>query len=275
MSSLVIKLAIVGGKNSGKSALAVRFLTRRFIGEYDSNSDVCIKRNIQLAGKSVELHIKDTAGSIWLKGPAALVGWSSAIVIVYSVTDPRSFSLAKYILEEMNICKKVDQSFILLLGNKKDLNHLREVTHSQGKKLAKKHGIHFEETSAANDFESVDNAFKKLLFVKILAFSKIPISIEPNQTKAFTRKLSLNNHELSQRKINRIRRTSTGSFDSAQESISSVSDDEGTEIYNRLIEAPKKYEDVTCKLQVGPNIKNRKISLPHLFGRTQKLLKAK
>ena len=210
-----------------------------------------------------------------MKGPAALIAWSSAVVIVYSVTDARSFNLAKYILEELNICKKIDQSSVLLLGNKKDLVHLREITHGQGKKLAKKHGIHFQETSAANDFESVDNAFKNLLFGKILTSLKIQTSIEPVQPIAFTRKLSLNTRDFSEkRKINRLRRTSTGSFDSAHESFSSFSDDDCTEISNRLFEVPL-YEEPSCKSQVLPAVKNRKISLPHLFGRTQKLAKTK
>ena len=36
--SLAVKLVIVGGKQVGKSALTVRYLTKRYIGEYQSNS---------------------------------------------------------------------------------------------------------------------------------------------------------------------------------------------------------------------------------------------
>ncbi|XP_012553879.2 ras-related and estrogen-regulated growth inhibitor-like protein isoform X1 [Hydra vulgaris] len=250
MSGLVIKLAVIGGKNSGKSALAVRFLTRRFIGEYDSNSDVCIKRNIKLAGISVELHIKDTAGSVWLKGPAALIGWSSVIVIVYSVTDTRSFSLAKYILNKINICKKIDKSSILLLGNKNDLAHLREISLNQGMKLAQKNGTHFAETSAANDYESVDKAFKKLLFMKVLAVSKIQ-TIEP---VAFTRKLSLNGSNLSKKKKSKcLRRISVSSNCPSQESISSLSDNEIFEVIKTLNKTS------LCKQNELISVKSKKV----------------
>ena len=93
-----------------------------------------------------------------------MIGWSNAFVIVYSITDRRSFELASFMLERLNIAKRLHSSAILLLANKYDLDHLRNVTHEEGRMLAEKHNIHFSETSAAADSEGVSMVFKKLLY---------------------------------------------------------------------------------------------------------------
>jgi polynucleotide 5'-kinase involved in rRNA processing len=47
---LAVRLIVVGGRQVGKSALTVRYLTRRFIGEYQSFSGK--KGTFQLEGDS-------------------------------------------------------------------------------------------------------------------------------------------------------------------------------------------------------------------------------
>ena len=38
LSEIPVRLIIIGGKQVGKSALTVRYLTKRFIGEYQSHA---------------------------------------------------------------------------------------------------------------------------------------------------------------------------------------------------------------------------------------------
>lgn len=50
-----VKILIVGAPGVGKSALVVRFLTKRYIGEYDHQSDTRYKNEVLVDGK-VDYH---------------------------------------------------------------------------------------------------------------------------------------------------------------------------------------------------------------------------
>lgn len=52
---------------------------------------------------------------------------------------------------------------VLLLANKKDLEHAREVSTEEGIKLAKETEVHFAEVSAAEGFAEVADAFRSVI----------------------------------------------------------------------------------------------------------------
>jgi len=270
-----IHLAVVGSKGSGKSALTVRFLTKRFIGEYDSQADVCIKRRLQIAGRTTDINFKDTAGCDWLKGPSALIGWSTSLAIVYSIADARSFDLAKFILQKLNVAKRLDAGCVLLIGNKSDLEHLREVSEDEGRLLAMNYGIHFKETSASRDYEGVDTAFRRLLFETLAAqASKVNISSESLDT--VIRKTSAvvrdNPARRSIRRTSVSQRTSTGSFESFRDSMSSYSDDDHINI---ILRPSPPLTSPLASPESSPHTatRRRKISIPSLFSRHQNSMK--
>lgn len=268
-NGLSINLAVVGSKGTGKSAITVRFLTRKFIGEYPLQSDFCVNRDVNIAGRMTDIHVKDTYACDWLKGPSALIGWSTALAIVYSVTDPKSFELAAYILGQLNVTKRLESTNILLLGNKNDLDHLRRVSPKEGKELALQYGTHFQETSASNDLNGVIMAFERLLFSAL------------NSQES---KLQYNNYTeqvfpVSQRKCNRVvrdyrrdsrakqlRRMSTGSHGSSADTVSTISDDDRLFSYidssqSSNLSTPE-HSPQTSPI---PSAGKRKISLPVLL----------
>lgn len=59
--------------------------------------------------------------------PVEQVQWADGCVVVYSITDKRSFSYAIETLEHLQKLKPVSSVPVTLLGNKADLEHLREV----------------------------------------------------------------------------------------------------------------------------------------------------
>lgn len=52
---------------------------------------------------------------------------------------------------------------ILLLGNKKDMSHVRVVDSDEGDRLALQYGCRHEEVSAADDYNTIRNIFQELL----------------------------------------------------------------------------------------------------------------
>ncbi|XP_073877863.1 ras-like protein family member 11A isoform X3 [Macaca fascicularis] len=62
-----IKLAVLGAGRVGKSAMIVRFLTKRFIGDYEPNTGKLYSRLVYVEGDQLSLQIQDTPGGV--QGP--------------------------------------------------------------------------------------------------------------------------------------------------------------------------------------------------------------
>ncbi|XP_058599528.1 ras-related and estrogen-regulated growth inhibitor-like protein isoform X2 [Neofelis nebulosa] len=157
-----VKLAVLGGEGTGKSALTVRFLTKRFIGEYASNFESIYSKHLYLEGKQLNLEIYDPCSQP-KKAKFSLTSelhWADGFVIVYDISDRSSFAFAKALVyrirePQTSHCKscvlhfRAVESAVLLVGNKQDLCHVREVGWEEGQKLALDNRCQFCELSAA------------------------------------------------------------------------------------------------------------------------------
>lgn len=92
------------------------------------------------------------------------IQWADAIVLVYSVTDQRSFDLISS-LHQLVARAHADRASlppVILLANKADLLHVRRVDAQQGPVLASTLGCSFYEVSASEDYSQVHGAFHRL-----------------------------------------------------------------------------------------------------------------
>eukprot|EP00111_Clytia_hemisphaerica_P023358 TCONS_00068771-protein len=153
-----VRLALIGAPKVGKSAISVRFLTRRFIHEYQRSVEHTYRRNLEFGNEVIEYVLRDSSGTV--ENNNNLIHWASCVAVIYSISDKNSFNVASALLEEINFIynsknyKQNGPKSIGLIGNKKDLNHLREVSLREAKELANKHGANFWEVSASDDFHS-------------------------------------------------------------------------------------------------------------------------
>ncbi|EEB18124.1 rap1 and, putative [Pediculus humanus corporis] len=69
-------------------------------------------------------------------------------VVVYSLTNHQTFQDIKTMKELITRVKGTERVPILLVANKVDLEHQREVSHSEGSSLAQQWGCPFIEASA-------------------------------------------------------------------------------------------------------------------------------
>ncbi|XP_019751977.1 ras-like protein family member 11B [Hippocampus comes] len=166
-----IKIAVLGAGGVGKTALVVRFLTRRFIGDYERNAGNLYSREVQVDGEQVTLQVQDTPGAEMSDNGALLpdhvscsLHWADAVVLVYSVTDRRSFELVPQLHQTVSRCATSGGRAppVVLLANKADLLHLRCVDQEQGPLLAATLGCTFYEVSASEDYSQVHGAFHRL-----------------------------------------------------------------------------------------------------------------
>lgn len=108
------------------AALTVRYLTRRFIGEYRSKTDLLYRQTIQLDSGLLDVEIVDVSHESDNDFPIEQIQWADACLIVYSITDRESFKYATRSLANMKSLQNNSSAY--LIANKSDLDHLREVS---------------------------------------------------------------------------------------------------------------------------------------------------
>ncbi|TRY76682.1 hypothetical protein TCAL_10359 [Tigriopus californicus] len=136
LSEVLVRLIIIGAKQVGKSALTVRYLTKRFIGEYRSHAEI--------------IDVSDQPNAPW-NLPINRIRSSDAAIVVYSITDRNSFHIAREALDVLATLTPPVEIPVLLMANKIDLNHLRKVSISEGRELSRQYNTAFHEVSVADD----------------------------------------------------------------------------------------------------------------------------
>ncbi|XP_066274233.1 ras-like protein family member 12 [Branchiostoma lanceolatum] len=157
-------IAMLGCEGTGKSALTVKFLTRRFINEYDPNLEDTYTKEETVDNQPSVVKIMDTAkqepGSG--KNNDRYLRWADAFIVVYSINNRLSFHEARDYLEEVTQQKPTQQQYeppVIVLGNKTDMERYRQVSKAEGNSIASQYGCSFYEASAAGDYDGVQTVF--------------------------------------------------------------------------------------------------------------------
>ncbi|GAA31373.2 Ras-like protein family member 12 [Clonorchis sinensis] len=100
VNNLTVNVSIVGMNGSGKSAILVKYLTRRFIVEYAPYLSDSYTKADTIDGQEVTLNIQDTSDSDDMD-LEEILKWSQAIIILFSITSRRSFYRAQELLESI------------------------------------------------------------------------------------------------------------------------------------------------------------------------------
>ncbi|XP_077494639.1 ras-related and estrogen-regulated growth inhibitor-like protein [Amblyomma americanum] len=171
-----IRIMLVGSRSVGKSAITVRFLTRRFIGEYSSMRDLLYRHTVLVDNRTCDLEILDTSRNqeenIFLEDK---MGWADALIVVYSIDDTWSFEEASSCLQKVrHLCPYLPT---VLVANKRDLSHVRQVEVDDGRQLSTRLQCKFQEVSAADSYSGIRVAFQGILR-EVLA-TKILFSLTP------------------------------------------------------------------------------------------------
>ncbi|KAK2498570.1 hypothetical protein MC885_017058 [Smutsia gigantea] len=144
------------------TALVVRFLTKRFIWEYDPTLESTYRHQATIDDEVVTMEILDTAGQEDTIQREGHMRWGEGFVLVYDITDRGSFEEVlplKNILDEI---KKPKNVTLILVGNKADLDHSRQVSTEEGEKLATELACAFYECSACTGEGNITEIFYEL-----------------------------------------------------------------------------------------------------------------
>ncbi|CAL0302810.1 unnamed protein product [Lupinus luteus] len=189
----LFKIVLIGDSAVGKSNLLSRFARN----EFDTNSKATIgvefqTQVVEIEGKEVKAQIWDTAGQERFRAvTSAYYRGALGALVVYDITRKATFDGIKRWLQELDT--QNDSSIVrMLVGNKCDLENIREVSIEDGKSLAEAEGMFFIETSAL-DSTNVQTAFEIVIREIYDNMSRKILNSDSYKAKLSANGVSLNN----------------------------------------------------------------------------------
>lgn len=159
------KIVILGDQFAGKTSILNKFKYENSDDRYTPTIGIdFVTKNIYLEDKTIRLIMWDTAGSERFKSliPSYIKN-ANAIIITYDITSRNSFmSLDKWLNDIVDKVPK--DAYIIIAGNKLDLEHQRQVTIEDVKKFANDKKLEFIETSAKTG-ENINHLFETITSV--------------------------------------------------------------------------------------------------------------
>uniref|UniRef100_A0A336MVC8 small monomeric GTPase n=2 Tax=Culicoides sonorensis TaxID=179676 RepID=A0A336MVC8_CULSO len=169
------RVMVLGQSGVGKTAMVVRFITKRFIGDYDPNLEKIYTHNTVIDNDVVLFEILDATGHMNEADNINLetnIRWAEAFILTYSVTDKCSFDecnrlkfLINYNKRRRRLGSNHKEGFIdvpvILVGNKIDQFNDRMVSTEEGQKRSKEIACAcFHEISVRENIEQVTSVFR-------------------------------------------------------------------------------------------------------------------
>ena len=157
------KIAIIGNQHVGKTTILSRYKYETTDDSYAPTVGIdFLTKNVFLEDKTIRLIMWDTAGQERFKSliPSYLKN-ANCVILTYDITDKSSFnSLGKWLSDVKD--NVVEGTFIILCGNKIDLNNKRVVNKEEWEKFAKENNIAFAENSATTG-QGINELFNTIL----------------------------------------------------------------------------------------------------------------
>lgn len=162
MYDYLFKISIIGDSGVGKSSLLDMYIDDVFDKRINATIGTDFKSKfMNFKDDIVKFQIWDTAGNErFRKITRIYYRESSGFIILYDITNKTSFNNIISWLKDINYNINSFEP-VLLIGNKSDLEDMRQVSYDEAKYLADSMNINFMEISV-KDNHNVNNVFYKL-----------------------------------------------------------------------------------------------------------------
>ncbi len=185
----LMKLILVGDSGVGKTNILSKYLKNDF--DPDAKATVGVEvstKNIEIDNKRIKVQIWDTAGQERYKSiTSTYYKGAKGAFIVYDITRKSTFdTIDKWIGDLKN---NGDENMIVyLVGNKSDLNDMREVRKDEAMTKSEKFNIAFSETSALYG-DNIHKIFQDLMEKVYINFYR---NVNTNREKEINKGVDLN-----------------------------------------------------------------------------------
>ncbi|KAJ3424570.1 ras-related protein rab-2-a [Anaeramoeba flamelloides] len=158
----LFKFVLIGDSAVGKSCLLLQFTDQRFQATHDLTIGVEFgSRVIEVDGVSIKLKIWDTAGQETFRSiTRSYYRGAASAILVYDVTRRDTFDQLESWIEDARQ-NASENTQIIIVGNKIDLENKREVSEEEGRKFAEENGLWFLEVSAKSG-HNVNQVFQNM-----------------------------------------------------------------------------------------------------------------
>ena len=144
------KIIFTGDIYVGKTSIINVLMGQKFNNEYEASIGVdFFSKTIKYKGKIIKLQIWDSAGQEKFRSliPNYIRG-SSLVFVVYDISNRKSFESLQSWVDFVN---NIENSNIVIVGNKIDLESKRVVRTEEGQKFCNEKNYEFFEVSAKDD----------------------------------------------------------------------------------------------------------------------------
>ncbi len=167
------QLLIIGNSIVGKTSILTKYTLKTYNENYLATVGLdFFTKDETIDNKLIRVKIWDTAGQERYKAiTKCFFQRAQGIMIVYDVTNKKSFDDLKFWVESINLQSKLTEDIenmpIILIGNKIDIPN-RVISKDTALNYSKEHNFDYYETSAKTG-EGVDTAIKDLV-KKVMSF---------------------------------------------------------------------------------------------------------
>lgn len=164
----IIKILTLGDSLVGKTSIIRRYLEDRFEENTLSTIGIDFKsKYIKIGKTTVKVLLWDTAGQEKFQDTTKqYYKNANGALLVFDITEKKSFERVAYWYNQLKNNTKIEDLYVVLVGNKKDNEAERKVTVEEINEYSKKNNIKYFEVSAKSNIginNLFDNAFKSTL----------------------------------------------------------------------------------------------------------------
>jgi small GTP-binding protein len=191
MEAIPYRIAVLGSKEVGKTAVIIRFNRDTFDTCYIPTTQDLSEKLVMFNKKWYKLIIIDTAGQSEMQSVTSMaIKSADAFIIMYSCGDLQSFESVDQYYERTKQAASPGEPKIIVVGNKTDLEK-REVSQTQGEQVAQDLKASFIECSAKANINIT------LIFDRILELlTGTPKQVAaPKQGKKVTKRKKVEQHD--------------------------------------------------------------------------------
>ena len=159
----IIKILTLGDTLVGKTSIVLRFSDDKFFENQKATIGIDFKtKYIKVGEDLVKVLIWDTAGQERYKNiTKQYYNGANGVLLIYDVCCRESFKRIDFWLNELKENNKIDELYIVLVGNKIDLEDKRVISKEEGEKYASDNKITYCEVSAKTGV-GIKRLFKKI-----------------------------------------------------------------------------------------------------------------
>jgi Ras-related protein Rab-11A len=164
---MIFKVVLIGDSGVGKSNILSRYIRDEFSIETKSTVGVEFgHKKIMLKNTKIKAQIWDTAGQERYKSITnAYYKGAKGALVVFDLSRKDTFQTVDRWIDELKT-NSDQESTIILIGNKSDLEEERQVTEEEARQKAEHYNLAYLETSALQSI-NIDKAFITMIVGKL------------------------------------------------------------------------------------------------------------